>query len=72
MPSRFHFDLTNGSSTLRDEEGVFAKDLSHATKEALIVLEELRASDVLLPEDKGWKLVIRDAEGAVLRTFTVV
>lgn len=72
MASRFYFDLANGPSLLRDEEGVYAKDASHATREALIVLAELRASDVLLPEESGWKLIIRDAEGTVLRTFTVI
>ncbi len=43
MLTRFYFDLQNGSSSLRDHEGVEARDLDEAINEARSVIAEMRA-----------------------------
>ena len=62
---RLYFDLTDGQTILRDEEGVEVTDLDHALADADAVLGELHGYEV------GWSLVIRDQAGAVLAQLPV-
>lgn len=71
MLQRIFFDLQNGSSFLRDTEGVEARDIDQALVEARAVIEEMRGSKDLASAD-DWHLVIRDESGATLRTLPVI
>lgn len=62
---RLYFDLTDGRTLLRDEEGVEVTDLDHALAEAGAVLRELHGYEV------GWSLVIRDEAGTVFAQLPV-
>lgn len=72
LAQRFYFDLTNGSTILRDEEGVPASSLDQAIQEARFVLDEMRRSEELSEQQDGWTLIIRDADGNELATLPVV
>jgi hypothetical protein len=72
LAKRFFFDLTDGHSTIRDEDGVLAADFDEAITQARAVLDEMRADDEFLDGDEEWALVIRDAAGEVLMTLLVV
>lgn len=69
MQKRFYFDLTNGQKFIRDDEGVEADDIDQATKEAQVVLNEMRGSQELSSIGDGWRLIIRDENGRALRTM---
>jgi len=68
---RFHFDLVDGHTTIRDAEGVEAEDLSHALEQAQAALEEMRASGDLAALHGGWQLMVRSESGTVLATLPV-
>lgn len=72
MAQRFHFDLLNGSSSVRDHEGIEARDLDQAVEEARAVLEEIRGSDEPSDDEEGWVLIIRDAAGEALMTMPLI
>ncbi|KQP37632.1 hypothetical protein ASF49_22060 [Methylobacterium sp. Leaf104] len=69
---RFHFDLTDGRTTMSDVKGAEAADLGQAIDQAELVIEELRGAGELLDVDGPWDLLIRDAEGRVLHRMPVV
>ena len=60
MPSRFYFDLTNGSDTLRDDEGVKASGLHEAAEHAQAAVEDMRGNGKGPAPGDGWWLIIRD------------
>ncbi len=66
---RFHFDLVNAHTTIRDPKGVEAEDLSHALEQAQTTVEEMRASGELAALHDGWQLVVRSQSGTVLATI---
>src|SRR4051812_19476188 len=66
---RFHFDLVNGHTTIRDADGVAAENLSHALEQAQAALEEMRASGDLPARHGGWQLMVRSASGTVLASI---
>jgi hypothetical protein len=69
LARRFYFDLRKGQDFIRDDEGVEASDLEQATIEAQAVVDEMRDSNELSSLGKGWSLVIRDKDGATLKTL---
>jgi hypothetical protein len=69
---RFHFDLTDGRTTMPDPEGAEAADLPEAIAQAAIVIEELRNSDDLLDVDGPWQLVIKDTAGHELHRMSIL
>ncbi|WP_244424529.1 DUF6894 family protein [Methylobacterium nodulans] len=72
MAQRFYFDLTDGFTTIRDNEGVEAEDLADAVKQAEAALEEMRAAGELADFEEGWRLVIRTGADANLATIPIV
>lgn len=72
MAQRFHLDLTDGLTTIRDEDGVLAPNLSEAIRQAEEVLEEMRRSGDLSSRDKAWTLIIRDAAGERVMALSVI
>ncbi|WP_043751894.1 DUF6894 family protein [Methylobacterium nodulans] len=71
MAQRFYFDLTDGLTTIRDDEGVEADDLTDALKQAEAALEEMSANGELADFDPGWRLVIRTGTETVLVTIPI-
>lgn len=63
---RYYFDLTNGETTLTDEEGVVAANLDQATTEAQIVLKDMLIGGELMDVD-NWTIIIREKGGKMLR-----
>ena len=68
----FHFDLTDGQTTMPDARGAEAADLAEAIAQAALVIEELRRSGELVHVEGVWALVIRDADGRDLHRIPVV
>ena len=68
MSKRLYFDLTNGQDIIRDPEGVDASGLDEAIGEAQAVLDEMSGNAAFTPED-SWQLMIRDEDGAILKTL---
>jgi hypothetical protein len=64
VAQRFYFDLTDGLTAIRDDEGVEADDLADALKEAEAALQEMSASGELTDLEEGWRLVIRTGADA--------
>ena len=69
MGRRFYFDLTNGEDLIRDDDGVDASGLDEAIKEAQAALDEMRGSHSADMPGAGWKLIIRDEDGAIQKTL---
>lgn len=67
MRSVFHFDLENNHEVIEDEDGVEADGLEQAVVEALAGINEMRAAGELDAMGAGWTLVVRNADGTVLR-----
>lgn len=63
MPTRFYFDVADGQTTIRDDEGVEAEDLERALADARSTISEM--ADELGATDIGssWTLVVRDETG---------
>ena len=72
MAQRFYFDLTDGLTTIRDNEVVEADDLADALEQAEAALEEMSASGELTDLEEGWRLVIRTGADTVLATIPIV
>jgi hypothetical protein len=69
-PTRYYFNLTNGDTMLRDEEGVEASSIQEAIVSALEAVEELCAQDASeLAEWQGWRLEIVDASGRAVHSI---
>jgi|SRR5918993_834591 hypothetical protein len=68
--ARYYFNLTDGDTMIRDEEGVEALSIQAAAVSALEAAEELRAQD---PSDsdewQGWRLEIVDASGRAVQAI---
>ena len=59
---RYYFNLTDGETIIRDEEGVEASSVQAAVISAMEAVEELRAQDPLNSDEwQGWRLEIVDA-----------
>jgi hypothetical protein len=70
ISARQFFDLTDGESMIRDEEGIMASSLQAATVSALETVEELRALDPLHADEwQGWWPEIVDASGQAVQTI---
>ncbi|WP_128561720.1 DUF6894 family protein [Methylobacterium crusticola] len=68
---RFHFDLIDGRTLVRDDEGVEAEDLSCALEQARATIEEMRASGDLSDLAGRWQLVVRSESGTVLASISL-
>ena len=67
---RFYFNLTDGETVIRDEEGVEVSSLQVAVISAMEAVEELRAQDASNSDDwQGWKLEIVDAAGRAVQSI---
>ena len=70
VPARYYFNLTNGDSMIRDEEGIVASSLQAAAVSAMEAVEELRAQDSSNSDEwQGWRLEIVDASGQAVQTI---
>ncbi|WP_246812430.1 DUF6894 family protein [Microvirga sp.] len=70
VPSRYYFNLTDGETMIRDEEGIEASSIQAAVVSAMEAVEELRAQDPSNSDEwQGWRLEIVDASGQAVQTF---
>ena len=70
LRARYYFNLTDGETTIRDEEGVEASSVQAAAISALEAVEELRAQDPSISDEwQGWRLEIVDASGRAVQTI---
>jgi len=70
VSARYYFNLTNGDSMIRDEEGIVASSLQAAAVSAMEAVEELRAQDPSNSDEwQGWRLEIVDASGQAVQTI---
>jgi hypothetical protein len=68
--ARYYFNLTNGETMIRDEEGIEASGIQAAVVSALEASEELRAQDPSNSDEwQGWRLEIVDAFGRAVQTI---
>src|SRR5687767_8682864 len=68
--ARYYFNLTDGETMIRDEEGIEASSIQAATVSALEAAEELRAQDPANSDEwQGWRLEIVDASGQAVQTI---
>jgi hypothetical protein len=56
VAARYYFNLTNGETMIRDEEGIVASSIRAAVVSAMEAVEELRAHDPSNGRDGGWRL----------------
>jgi hypothetical protein len=67
---RYFFNLTNGETVIRDDEGVKVASIQAAAIAAMSAIEELRADDQSGSEEwQGWRLEIIDASGALVQSI---
>jgi hypothetical protein len=70
VTARYYFNLTNGETTIRDEEGIEASSIQAAVVSALEAVEELRAHDPSNSDEwQGWRLEIVDASGQAVQAI---
>jgi hypothetical protein len=70
VPSRYYFNLTDGDTMIRDEEGIEASSIQAAVISAMEAVEELRAQDPSNSDEwQGWRLEIVDASGHAVQTI---
>ncbi|MFC5085384.1 DUF6894 family protein [Microvirga arabica] len=68
--ARYYFNLTDGETMIRDEEGIEASSIQAAMISALEAAEELRAQDPSNSDEwQGWRLEIVDASGQAVQTI---
>ena len=68
--ARYYFNLTDGDTMIRDEEGIEASSIQAAVVSALEAVEELRALDPSNSDEwQGWRLEIVDASGQAVQTI---
>jgi hypothetical protein len=68
--ARYYFNLTDGDSMIRDEEGIEASSIQAAVVAAMEAIEELRAQDPLNSDEwQGWRLEIVDASGQAVQVI---
>ncbi len=69
-PARYYFNLTDGATMIRDEEGILACSLQAAVVSAMEAVEELRAQDPSHADEwRGWRLEIVDASRQAVQTI---
>jgi hypothetical protein len=69
-PARYYFNLTDGETMIRDEEGVEASSIQAAVMSAVEAVEELRAQDLSSSDEwQGWRLEIVDASGQAVQAI---
>jgi hypothetical protein len=69
-PARYYFNLTDGETMIRDEEGITASSIRAAVVSAMEAVEELRAQDPLNSDEwQGWRLEIVDAAGQAVQAI---
>jgi hypothetical protein len=69
-PVRYYFNLTDGETMVRDEEGIEAASLQAAVVAAMEAVEELRAQDPSSSDEwQGWRLEIVDAAGQAVQSI---
>jgi hypothetical protein len=72
VTARYYFNLTNGDTMIRDEEGIEASSIQAAVMSAMEAVEELRALDPSNSDEwHGWWLEIVDATGQAVQTITL-
>jgi hypothetical protein len=70
VPARYFFNLTNGETMIRDEEGIVASSITAAVISAMEAVEELRAQDPSNSDEwQGWRLDIVNATGQAVQTI---
>ena len=68
--ARYYFNLTDGETMIRDEEGIVASSLQAAVVSAMEAVEELRAHDPSNSNEwQGWRLEIVDASGQAIQAI---
>lgn len=68
--ARYYFNLTDGETMIRDEEGIEVSGIQAAMISALEAAEELRAQDPSNSDEwQGWRLEIVDASGQAVQTI---
>jgi hypothetical protein len=68
--ARYYFNLTDGETMIRDEEGIVACSLQAAAVSAMEAVEELRAQDPSHADEwRGWRLEIVDASGQAVQAI---
>lgn len=68
--ARYYFNLTDGETMIRDEEGIAVASIQAAMISALEAAEELRAQDSSNSDEwQGWRLEIVDASGRAVQTI---
>lgn len=66
--ARYYFNLTDGNTIIRDEDGVEASSIQAAAIFAMEAVEELRAQDPSSSDEwRGWRLEIVDASGQAIQ-----
>ncbi|MBY0298758.1 MAG: hypothetical protein K2X71_22435 [Methylobacterium sp.] len=71
MAQRFYFDLTDGNTIIRDEEGVEVDDAQAALEQAEAAVQEMRADGELAGLRGSWKLLVRMSTDTVLTVITI-
>jgi hypothetical protein len=72
LAERFYFDLTDSSTTIRDETGVVAFDLNDALRQAAEVMAEMQNDDEHEADAHKWIIVVRDSAGKAVTTMPLV
>lgn len=71
MPERFYFDLFDGETEIRDEEGVGAADLDEALSAAREIIAEMAAELAEADPDGSWTLIVRDGSGVAVGRLSI-
>lgn len=71
VAQRFYFDLTDGNTIIRDEEGVEVDDAQAALEQAEAAVQEMRADGELAGLRGSWKLLVRTSTDTVLTVITI-
>ncbi len=70
VAARYYFNLTDGETMIRDEEGIVASSIRAAVVSALEAVEELRAQDPSNSDEwRGWRLEIVDTSGQAIQVI---
>ncbi len=71
VAQRFYFDLTDGNTIIRDEEGVEVDDAQGALEQAEAAVQEMRADGELVGLKGSWKLLVRTSTDTVLSIISI-
>src|SRR3954453_12451474 len=68
VPARYYFNLTDGDTMIRDEEGIEASSIQVAALSAIEAIEEVRAQDGSTSDEvQGWRVEIVDDSGRAVQ-----